>query len=104
MLWSCREDLVLSAGSEAATRRVEFGAPDWASVAVDFRACSVQECEDVLCIGDDSAVAENILVKLTGDAVGVAEGKVDEAKVESEFEKNGDFELIEPHFGIAREV
>lgn len=54
---SCEEGSVLSAGSEGRTKKLEVGARDYASVARESGACSVQECKNDLCFGNFGAVA-----------------------------------------------
>lgn len=70
---SCGESLVLIAGSESRKREVEVGAEGGASVAREFRACSVQECEDVLRFAGVGAVAVDNWVAMAEDTETVTE-------------------------------
>lgn len=56
-VFSCGKSLVLSTGSAARRKKVEFGAGNYVSVAEKFGACSVHDCKDVFCLGDVGGVA-----------------------------------------------
>lgn len=52
MALSCRKSLVLRLKIGGKTRRVEVGAEDCTLVAGELRACSMYDCDDVLCFED----------------------------------------------------
>lgn len=51
--------LVLSAGSGGRTTKAEVGADDCASVADEYRVCSLHNCEDFFRFGNVGLIAES---------------------------------------------
>lgn len=68
------------------------------------RACSVRECEDVLCFEDVGAVALDDWTAFLENAVGLTESKVEKTGVKDELMGSEDTRLGELHFGISREI
>lgn len=64
----------------------------------------MQDRKEILCFRVVGAVAGYNWLTLAQSAVGVTKGKAEKTGVKSELAENGDGELGEPDFGIARDV
>lgn len=67
-------------------------------MAGDSEACSVQDCEAVLCFRDVGKVAGADWVALPEDALGATEEEAEKRGVEHGREEGRDGELVELHF------
>lgn len=84
---SCRDSPVPSARSERRTREGEVEARDCASVAGEFEARSVQECEYVLGFWSTGAVVRDGWVAAVKDAVSATEEEVEKTSLETGLEE-----------------
>lgn len=93
--------LLLCVGRMVGRIEVEMEASDCASVTGVLGACSMEDCEDFLCLLDVSAVAGNYWVKFLEDAMSIPEVKAVKIRGKDRLEDVGDCELSEFHFRFA---
>lgn len=84
---SCGEDLVLSAGSGSVESGAKVVTGDCASATGESEAYFLQDCKNVLCLGDVGAVVEDDWVAVAEDAPSVTGKDVEKTGVRDGLEK-----------------
>lgn len=87
MMLSSAEVLMLRARSGGKAGKLDDEAKDCASVAVEFGACFLQDCENVLCFGNVDKVSTDSFLAAVENAVTVKEEKVEESRVKNKLKE-----------------
>lgn len=104
MVLSCEEGLVLSAWGAEKTKQVEVRAGVCAFMAAEIGTCSLQHCENVLCLRSVGAVLGDDWVAVAENAMSVTEERPEKLEVKHELKNPGGGDLSELHSRLAKDV
>lgn len=90
--------MVLSVGAAGTARELNIGMEDYLSVAGEHGTHFVQNCEDVLCLGDVDKMAGDECIAVAKDTVRVTREKTKKTRVRKKAGYGG---LAELDFGFA---